>query len=743
MILINIVTTACLVLMIVALLSVSINIIAKKREERIKYIRSFRKGKGILIYIFAIPLFWIGIVYSGQTVLNGFFSAVRRIVDLIVLKYDISSVQALVDANTLYAVTMYLCFILVGLNAILFALSLANQYLWAFFKNLAFKRSGKEKLLLFGNNSQNYSIYKSERNRAKIIIDKVSDKDALALYIKNFTYTSATSFEAYISARVNEAVAKNKKIYAVINTGDEEKNIELARHFIKSIKKLDDEKQEKCFGLLRIFVFGDPRYETIYEDIIADGLGCVSYVNKYQKIAIDFIDRYPFTKFMDERHIDYSTSLIKEGVNINAIMIGFGKTNQQLFLTSVANNQFITNGARGIELKKVKYFIFDKNPAENNKNLNHNYSRYKNECRDVSADDYLPLPDYPAEEYFYRLDVNDVNFYNEIRKISTASARDVNYIIIAFGSDLENIDMAQKLVAKCKEWGIDNSTIFVKVRGDHKNQNLLEEKNCYIIANENEVVYNIDNIIGDTIFKMAQLRNEVYDLEYEITHSESRQLTEEKIKSIKHKAYRNWYVKKTQMERDSNLYCCLSLRMKLNLMGLDYCPNNFGQERGISEEEYMSIYAQGDYPDRSYYSVTADGKPIIRYTLSFPESRRKSMAIHEHLRWNSFMISKGTIPATKKQILEETNRCGEIIGYTNGKNYSVRRHGNLTTFDGLVEFRKMIASRDKQSDETLAQAEERKDVIKYDYQLLDDAFWLLTMTGQKIIKIARLKNVNY
>ena len=118
MTLINIVTIACLILMIIGLLSVAFNLITKKREDKITYVRSFKKGKGVLIYIYAIPLFWVGLVYAGQSTLNGFFSAIRRIVDLIVLKYDISPVQALVEANQLYAFTMYLCFILVGLNAI-------------------------------------------------------------------------------------------------------------------------------------------------------------------------------------------------------------------------------------------------------------------------------------------------------------------------------------------------------------------------------------------------------------------------------------------------------------------------------------------------------------------------------------------------------------------------------------------------------------------------------------------------
>ena len=55
------------------------------------------------------------------------------------------------------------------------------------------------------------------------------------------------------------------------------------------------------------------------------------------------------------------------------------------------------------------------------------------------------------------------------------------------------------------------------------------------------------------------------------------------------------------------------------------------------------------------------------------------------------------------------------------------RHGNLTTFDGLVTFRQITAERD-------GVGELQKDKIKYDYQLLDDAWWLLDRCGYAIIK---------
>ena len=143
----------------------------------------------------------------------------------------------------------------------------------------------------------------------------------------------------------------------------------------------------------------------------------------------------------------------------------------------------------------------------------------------------------------------------------------------------------------------------------------------------------------------------------------------------------------------------------------------------------MDIYAGDDKPVYSDYSVIVNGKKIIKYTLEFNKSRRRNMSIHEHQRWNSFMISRGIVPATRDQILNETAEDPKTgkIEYTNGKNYALRRHGNITTFDGLVEFRRMRSLRDELS-------ELETDVIKYDYQLLDDAYWLLSSNGFKIIR---------
>lgn len=455
-------------------------------------------------------------------------------------------------------------------------------------------------------------------------------------------------------------------------------------------------------------------------------------MDKYQKTAINFINKYPFAKFMTEEHIDYNTSLIKEGVKINAILIGFGKTNLQIFSSSVANNQFITEVDGKIGVKKVEYYVFDRDTSKGKRFLEQNYYRCKNFCKCEDQNDYLPFPDYPAEEYFYDLNVTDESFFCEIKKI-ISMPKSVNFVIIAFGSDAENVDFAQKLSKKCRESNVKNLNIFVKVENARNGLYSENERNFHVITTESEVENRNEDIINEPIYEMARMRNEIYYLEYELTLSDIKSLTQAKIAEIGKKARDKSYTLATPFNSESSLFGVLSIRSKLNLMGLDYCRLDENDKHALTEDEYFAVYAQDDQPDFDFYSVRVAGKPIIRYTLNFKNSRRKNLAFHEHLRWNAYMIAKGFVPATKRDILQSVDLNGK---YTNCKDFVLLRHGNLTTFYGLELFSKMIAERDIKQYDSIAQAEENKDVIKYDYQLLDDAYWLLTCNGYKIVKLS-------
>ncbi|MGN1042918.1 MAG: hypothetical protein ACI4SK_05500 [Christensenellales bacterium] len=630
-------------------------------------------------------------------------------------------------ADLFYKITIYYCCVLVILNATLFAFSFIGQQIWQFGNRIVGATTKKDKLLIFGNNENNISIYRSNKTFCAFIVDNISQKDGLELYKRKIGFISREDYSGLVNGIIKRAL-RSKNYTIIINTQNEEDNLSLCNLINGKIGELTDEQKETVFNHLRIYVFGEPKFEALYCDVASASFGCIRYKNKYRMLAMDFICEYPFTKFMDSRHIDYTESVIKPDVDINVCMIGFGKPNRQIFLTSVANNQFLTKTPEGVDIKPVNYHIFDKKEAENDKNLNHLYYRFKNEFKDVNGNEYLPLPASPAKEEFHRLDINATEFYNEIRQIITKRETDVNFAIVSFESDLENIDMALKLVEKRREWGVENFVIFVRLTKSQKDHFIFKEKNVFFIGDERECVYDIDRITNDRIFRMAQMRNEIYDLEYAITTDKSFVLNEESVRQNRVDANRNWYLVKSELERESSLYCCLNLQSKLNLMNLEYCKVEDNDSPAMTEEEYIKYYAEGDLPDTQTYGLEVEGKKIINYTLNYPESRRRNLAILEHLRWNAFMISKGMVPATKDQIRNETvAKSDGRLKPTNGKNYYLRRHGNLTTFDGLVEFRKIVAEREK-ADELCY------DVIKYDYQLLDDAYWLLTKNGYKIIK---------
>ena len=721
---VNIITAFSLFVLLCEVAYMIIGYFTKNRAGRITFIRSFKKGKCLIIYLLSIPLYCLGRAYQGaginpsfDEVIIAFFKSITDAITLVIMRFNLSDISKLLTDNLFYKIVMYFCYFLVIMNTVLFWISIANQRIWAFKEFVKGKLTKKDRMYLFGNNAGNVEIYKSDDKFCKFIIDKISEPDALPLYSNKISYLSDGNFEGLIDYSIKGALRAKRNYVIVINTNDDEKNLSLLAYLCSSIENLALEQKERLFLNLKVFAFGSLKLKAVYEDVVSSAYGVVEYVSVHQKIALDFIDKYPLAKFMNERQLDYKTALIKKDVNVNVIMIGFGKVNRQILLSSIQNNVFITEENGKIVNKKVNYFIFDKDVNDNDKNLNHDLFRYKFEMQDVDADDYLALPGYPCNDEYLKLNINSKDFYEKIKNI-TSNEKDANYLIVSYGDDLENIDLAQKLIEKRQEWQRDNTVIFVRAKTWKKEKTLLEQEDCIFFGNEKDVVYNFNKLNHNHILKMALMRNRLYSVE-KLYHKTGEKLSKLDFEKVLIENNTKWYSKSSQIERESGLYSCLSIKSKLNLLGLTYVKSNDSRP-AVSEDEFLRIYADQDMPNYVY----KDGERLVDATIFVKNSTRANLAIHEHLRWNAYVISRGIIPATKKAILTEVNNDGK---FTNGKNYSLRRHGNITTIDGLIEFRKLISKRDKIS-------EQDADVIKYDYQLLDNAYKLLSDSGYKIVK---------
>lgn len=718
MIVYNSLIMVCLTLIIIYALYVLIKICVLKKEDKLNYLKSFKKGEALIIYVVAIPLLWIGYYYSESSRNISFLLALQGTLELIVLKVDYSGISALMNDSQLYFAAIYTLVSIVILNIFVFSFALFGKNLLNTIRLVYYSRFAKKVYVVIDFNDHNKQIVQSiQKMKANVImfVKKGQDISDFA-FINKFCfvkYSDSLDFNKYFLRLFKNF--KAKIVNVIINTDSDVKDLLIVEQLSNLIinKELVKYTLEEDSGL-KVYVFGDPQNVSSFTHYVKKTSGAVQYLNKYELVARDFVNKYPLTKFLDEKDINYNEATLKNDLDLNVLLIGFGRTNQQIFLTSVANNQFmIKDENNNLKEKQVHYAIFDKVDSKNNKNLNHNYYRFLKEI-DTTKRNYLPLPDLISKEDYYKLDINNEQFYwllfNNLK--AKENRRSFNYVIIAFGSDLENLDLGEKICLKLKEWNLFNSTkVFIKVRNNRLcnevvNKEFVKSSGFYTFANEAEVVYNINKIVAEKLEVMAKDRHLSYTLKDE--------MNDEEIKVATYKANTNWY-NQHQIQRDSNVYAILSIRSKLNLLGFDY--DLISSDKKDASKEFLELYQKDDpiiYNDAIH---KIKGKRTIVYTNSrVKNSLRENLAKLEHQRWNAFMISKGCIPSTIEQIKNNDS-----------KRLDLRRHGNITTFEGLEEFRKIVAKITNKS-------EEEVDVIRYDYQIMDDLVWLLNKNGFKIVK---------
>lgn len=201
--------------------------------------------------------------------------------------------------------------------------------------------------------------------------------------------------------------------------------------------------------------------------------------------------------------------------------------------------------------------------------------------------------------------------------------------------------------------------------------------------------------------------------------------------AVIHASY-DWY-RMPQDKRASNIASIVAQRMKLQLLGLDYGKE---QETALKDNKaYFCLYSR-DYAPKPDLKRSTDTLEVYDYSECMEQDYfthgdpRMNLLVQEHYRWNAYMIAAGFIPATKEQMK------------TAVKDYSLRYHGNLTTFEGLFDFRafRLEQWKEKNRDiippeewkEALKNAEQALDVVKYDPQIMDEAWWFLNKSGYQI-----------
>ena len=696
------------------------------RRERLERMKNFKHGKFAFIYIATIPLFFLAQRFNGQSIDGAFWLSVRACIEVVVLRFDFATVAPLLKENLLFHIAIDILFSLVVLNTLMFTFSFCGQWIYNQISLFVARKFHKKIVVVVGTNKNALDILSSipKEHKAMLLGKFTPELKDEAFVRKAAAYQIKEEDDIGVLFKKLFGDFSNRKISVIMELDNDERSLLYVKQFCELIKNADltTIPLTEDSGL-NVFVFTSKLNEDIFAHYTEMSNGIIQLINRHKQISMDFIERYPLTQFMTEREIDYSTATIHDEIDPNVIMIGFGKLNESLFLTSVSNNQFLTVKNGKLQPKVVTYHIYDRYYPQgkftedsqiHSGYLHHGYLRYK-EFLNYSKgreNEFLPIIPMPADVIKHSLEVTHPDFYSSMRS-TLMNENSYNYIIISFGTDMENIELAEKLQQKLMEWEIKSPVkIFVKVR-DAKTTNALRDEfpNIILFGSNKDCVYNAKVILREKVERMARLRHLLYTAENEVKKSPHPDSVTLSDAAICESARKKWY-SFNEYQRESNLYACLSARMKLQLCGYDYA------EEGTScSEEFLRAYELNDPRIPSELSI--EGKKIWKYSNAeqFRNSLRWTFAVQEHRRWCANMIVNGFIPCNKREILT-LNKQDAL---------QKRKHGNLTTMEGLIEFRNLVA-------QETGKTAENTDVIRYDYQFMDDIVWLLEKCGYKLIK---------
>lgn len=596
-----------------------------------------------------------------------------------------------------------------------------------------FLKGNKEYYLIIGNNKENGLIIdslKSVKNSESIILFDQDEPSNHVLNIKKFIKTNPSNFTVYLKKTFKNI--KKSHINIIINIFDNTKSIDYVNEIKLLVNELD--LDTKTFN---VYAFIDVMDYHILDELNANSNGTINIFNKDRLVALSFVSNTPITKYMNDGHIDFEKAIIKNDININVIMLGFGGVNQEIFKAYISSTAFaqISNGK--VVSKNINYYLYDKDNLENNRYLNQYYYHYEKEfLSSINRNDYLPLPNIPCNLYLNNCNVYSLEFLRMIKNNLSNGAIPYNYIVISLSDDLTNISLGNTILNKLNEWNlIDYTKVFVYVKENSLYRYM--PKNLHYFGN-NLDIFNVNNICHNFFKHVSIKRNFIYQIEqllnndskvkeFESINDKINYLKgeEEKILNDINKQFGNTYL----ISKEANTYSLLSIRNKLNLLGFDY---ELQDSTNISESsDYYKAYEKNNMIEY-VKDLIYKGKGVINYPLlinkKFEINPRNVLAFLEHNRWNAYMIASGVTPSSIEDILISVNEKGEN---TNGKDIRNYKHGHLTNYDGLSKFVYLLVNREIDNNKGKAHLNKeallkKYDILKYDYQLMDDADYFLS-----------------
>lgn len=417
------------------------------------------------------------------------------------------------------------------------------------------------------------------------------------------------------------------------------------RDVMALVEKLNRHYQHNPISQLKAFIlYEDRQHLPVYESFSQEKHK-MRFFSYHQLIAQQLILEYPLTSFLPQRFIDRTKATLDD-VTIQYHLLGFGPTNLEIYRHLFVTNQFPP--------KASKFFgkdiaLFNKPTIE--------YNIYRDPTQSLiaipkfitpfsSKKDYLPSPSISVATEDINTTFHDASFINHFDKFLKKSDP-YHVLIIAFDDDVINLRVLQQVLTYLIEKRIQHYHLFVQMtnRDYVQTSHLFKEKNVIAFG------------FGDYGYSLNQITNPIF------TKIASQ------IQSTLNPAIP--FDSLVSEEKENLLYEAISLRFKLNLMGLDLAV----QTRGLTETNFFKRY---DVDEQATFHRThprAKNDADLNRYKPVAKKLRNLLARQEHLRWTAKQIAKGYIPMSLE----------EMVATKSYVNHQVKKDARLTSFEGLFD----------------------------------------------------------
>ena len=416
----------------------------------------------------------------------------------------------------------------------------------------------------------------------------------------------------------------------------------------------------------------------------------VTCFNKYELLARKFIINNPMSAFIPREFFDKEQITIKNGKELNVVLLGFGKVNLKVLEMLVMQNQFVQVDNGKLKSKPVNYYVYD---SSEDQLSNEMFIRLQYEFDRLNIDGNLPKLDKICNIKTEPINVKSLAHFESLNELVNKDS--FTYVIISLGTDLENATFAKKIHDNFNNKGYIKVFSRFKEKIDIDNK---EEDTSITYFGEQGESFTHDLIVNNRMMDISRKVNTLY-----------KKLNDNELVEIQE------WEKLSLVKQYANIYNALSIYFKLGLLGYrlfekDNIPEDFVK---ISEEEFKKIYF--NKVDLNKFS----------YENYFDLNNRNVIAFSEHLRWNAHHYILGYKPMKLDDILLVGDKLVTQVPY-------LKLHSCLTTWEGLdlVNKKSLIESLKIDKTTTINDVE----VYKYDYMLMDKAYDTLLQRGYSIVK---------